>query len=300
MKVYTPDYYNQFQCIASACKRSCCVGWEIMLDDETYKKYKQDEWLNKHIAKTEDGFCIVQDDAGRCPFLNKDNLCDIILKYGEQAIGQICTDHPRFRFDFETHTEMGLGLCCEEACRLILQNKEKVQFAMPDLENLSEREQAFYKLRAILFEIAQNRDLNTEEKFLNLQKRCGGYLPELQPAQWINVFSALEQMDKGWMFCLSSLNAEKNKEIRPIKAEQLLVYFLYRHLPEGLYDGRFQERILFCVLSAKIICDIAERCVTYSLEEIASLYSAEIEYSEENTQNLLDFLEESIVLAENS
>ena len=39
MKEYIPDYYKDFQCIADKCKDSCCIGWEIMIDSKSYKKY---------------------------------------------------------------------------------------------------------------------------------------------------------------------------------------------------------------------------------------------------------------------
>ena len=34
MKITAPDYYSQFKCIADQCRHTCCVGWEIEVDDE--------------------------------------------------------------------------------------------------------------------------------------------------------------------------------------------------------------------------------------------------------------------------
>mgnify|MGYP006874698003 CR=1 FL=1 len=39
MFVY-PDYYKEFKCIAGECRHSCCIGWEIDIDEETYKRMK--------------------------------------------------------------------------------------------------------------------------------------------------------------------------------------------------------------------------------------------------------------------
>ena len=39
MKTFVPNYYKDFKCIANRCKHSCCVGWEIEIDDNTFKKY---------------------------------------------------------------------------------------------------------------------------------------------------------------------------------------------------------------------------------------------------------------------
>ena len=40
MKLYAPDYYTKFACIADKCQHSCCIGWEIDIDDDTIEYYK--------------------------------------------------------------------------------------------------------------------------------------------------------------------------------------------------------------------------------------------------------------------
>ena len=39
MKLYAPDYYTKFACIADKCQHSCCIGWEIDIDEETLSYY---------------------------------------------------------------------------------------------------------------------------------------------------------------------------------------------------------------------------------------------------------------------
>ena len=41
MKVLKPFYYDDFKCIANKCIDSCCIGWQINIDEKTYKKYKK-------------------------------------------------------------------------------------------------------------------------------------------------------------------------------------------------------------------------------------------------------------------
>ena len=43
MKTVVPSYYKEFRCIADKCNHSCCKGWEIDIDDETYKKYAESD-----------------------------------------------------------------------------------------------------------------------------------------------------------------------------------------------------------------------------------------------------------------
>lgn len=117
----------------------------------------------------------------------------------------------------------------------------------------------------------------------------------------------LERLEESWTDRLLEL---KNTDISHAPAldmpewevafEQLLVYFLYRQLPGALDDGEYEGRAAFAVLSYSIIRDL---CRTHAvlhgsvdlddLIEIARQYSAEIEYSDENVEALLDALFES-------
>ncbi len=36
MKIRVPKYLNKFKCIADKCEDTCCAGWEIVIDEETY------------------------------------------------------------------------------------------------------------------------------------------------------------------------------------------------------------------------------------------------------------------------
>ena len=123
MNIYAPDYYPRFRCIAGQCRHTCCEGWEIDIDEESLRKYRAvpgpfGERLRACIADTDPACFILDHD--RCPLLNRDNLCDLILHCGEDFLCQICADHPRFRNFWSGRIEIGLGLACEEAARLIL------------------------------------------------------------------------------------------------------------------------------------------------------------------------------------
>ena len=117
MRLVVPSYYDRFHCIGSACRHNCCIGWEIDIDDTTAEAYQHIDGalgcrLQQHIANTDNVPHFILGTDERCPFLNLDNLCDIILELGEEALCDICTDHPRFRNVLPDRTEMGIGLCC--------------------------------------------------------------------------------------------------------------------------------------------------------------------------------------------
>ena len=122
MKIYVPDYYPRFRCIADRCRHTCCVGWEIDIDPGTLAQYRKiggetGQKLRESIALSPEPHFILT-DGERCPFLTDRNLCELILQ--GLPLCQICADHPRFRNYWSDRVEMGLGLACEEAARIIL------------------------------------------------------------------------------------------------------------------------------------------------------------------------------------
>ena len=116
MTIYWPNYYKDFACKAGACLHTCCAGWVIGIDEESLKRFSKDPEVSGTIS---DG-CFVLKEDGRCPYLRDDNLCEMIIRHGEDYLCDICREHPRFYNDFEDHIEAGIGLVCEEACRLVL------------------------------------------------------------------------------------------------------------------------------------------------------------------------------------
>ena len=40
MLVRVPDYFDQFACLAGDCPHSCCIGWEVVIDEDTARRYR--------------------------------------------------------------------------------------------------------------------------------------------------------------------------------------------------------------------------------------------------------------------
>ena len=124
MLLRVPDFYDSFHCIADKCTDTCCVGWEIDIDETSAKRYKtvQGEFGEKLRQNIEDDhFKLLPGD--RCPFLRQDGLCDMICNLGEGSLCDICREHPRFVEVYGDIMEKGIGLCCEEGVRLLLESK---------------------------------------------------------------------------------------------------------------------------------------------------------------------------------
>ena len=125
-----PNFYDKFKCIAEKCTDNCCIGWEIDIDENALEKYNtiegsfREELKEKIITSDDGNKCFKLCENERCALLNKNNLCKLIINCGEDYLCDICREHPRFYEWFTGFTECGLGLCCEEACRLLLENEK--------------------------------------------------------------------------------------------------------------------------------------------------------------------------------
>lgn len=293
-----PEYYPAFRCIAGACKHSCCIGWEIDIDETTLAKYKAmsgplGERLRKHISAGDPPHFVLG-EGERCPFLNQDNLCELILAGGEDLLCQICDDHPRFRNFLPGYTELGLGLCCEGAARLILSQTQPVGLVCQgEAEEPDPDAVALLELRRQAFAIVQDRSLSIDRRMDKLLLLCQACEPG-HPADWADVFLELERLDEGWTALLHKLERQGKTasipDIPDVQWEQLLVYFLYRHFLTAWEDGEVGSKAGFAVLSVRLLRCLKGLCPEIELAELARMYSAEIEYSTENLDILFEEL----------
>ncbi len=310
MKTFAPNYYASFHCIAGECRHSCCIGWDVYIDEETLAKYRATGGelgarLAASICETDDGACFRMREDGRCPFLNTCGLCDIILAEGEGYISEICTEHPRFYNFFSSHAEAGLGLSCEEAARIILSQEEKtrlVPIAEDDEEEyaLYPEEEYILAKRAEIFEILQNESASIDERVQAMLSASGASFPQKSIGEWAKILASLEMLDPDWGETLATLEKGESASLPEFERafEKLLIYFIYRHTASAEDETDFDARVCFANLALTVIralcaakkaasgeCSFADLC------DFARRYSAEIEYSEENTEALIDIMQ---------
>ena len=311
MKTIVPNYYPKFSCIAGACRHSCCVGWEIDIDPESLARFRAvpgaiGARLKESICENADGACFCLDEDDRCPFLNGDGLCDLILELGSDCLCQICADHPRFRNFFSDREEIGLGLCCEAAARLILEQAEPVRMIVLEDDGgdcaLSGDEAFILHLRTSAISALQNRSLRFEERVDDMLRAL--HIPQLRfhLPDWAAFLLDLERLDDVWTDRLQALTSAPSLPLpcapeTETAFEQLAVYLLTRHLPGALEDGDIAGRIACAVLILHLINALCAAEIEIKgafrmddLVEIARMYSSEIEYSDENLYAILDEL----------
>ena len=317
-----PSYCEKFSCIADKCKDNCCIGWEIDIDSDTLYYYKSISGdFGKRLSTNISDGCFVLAEDERCPFLNDNNLCDIILELGEEHICQICTDHPRYYEWFGTVKEGGIGLCCEEAARVILSEDHVMTVKeIPD-EDCNGCDDALYRLllsaRDTIIGHLQKEDLigsicamlDFAEELQSRMDNDDLTLPEYKRVTEsgtadirgiLHFFTTLEPIDGSWLPYINHCT-ELVHEIPNIQREhepylrRIAVYFIFRYFMKGVYDGEILSRVKLAAVSTWMT-GYLWRCKLYEkgslsfedMAETAGFYSKEVEYSEENLDSLAD------------
>ncbi len=290
MKLYAPGYYNRFHCIADACKHSCCVGWEIDVDPRTWAIYQQ-------MGDTYD-FCLEGEDTPhfrlgkdeRCPHLDEKGLCRLITQLGEGYLCDICREHPRFYHAAGGRWEVGLGACCEEAARLILEEKDYLSTApvgdIPeeplsgDFDGVKERETLYKTLSSLAYPDA----LKAVWEAWDCDPRT------LPNALWRETFSEMEYLDDRHKQCFLSFDtgAKVPLEIAPYM-ERAFAYFVYRHTGNAADIHAFREGVFVAAGLERLLATLAMEAGCLTKEGLIPLLvtvSEEVEYSLDNIDAL--------------
>ena len=306
MKETAPEYYSRFSCIADRCRHTCCAGWEIDIDPDSLERYESmpgplGDKLRSRIRKEQECASFIMTEDERCPFLQENGLCELIVTKGDGILCQICRDHPRFWNELSDRNEMGLGFCCEEACRLILENEEPMRMVVTDPgegEDPEPEEQVFLDRREALWARIADRSLPVTERIRQLA--ADAEINWLTDTELLKRFLlTLECMDPAWQEHVRKMDGavlyEKRtypKEIE-IALEQLMAALIYRHYTRIL-DGETEQEVLKWIIRMWQTVLMAARTegdmTLRELEETVRMFSGEIEYSDENPQMLTEFL----------
>ena len=152
MKVLKPFYYDDFKCIANKCIDSCCIGWQINIDEKTYKKYKKVKGVFGKNLK--EGITRIRSNGNqleygkmklkdkKCSMLNEENLCSIYINLGEDYLCSTCKVYPRDINKYGEIYERNLYMSCPEIARYFVKYKGNFYFNMAE-ENLSDLDKQY-------------------------------------------------------------------------------------------------------------------------------------------------------------
>ncbi len=177
-----PRYASDFRCLGADCEDTCCYGWRVGIDKETYDKYQQcsDPDLRSsfnNLISIDTGNSHRNDYASLnlsesgCAFLSE-RLCSIQAKLGESYLPKTCATYPRNLNLVGDVLETTLDLSCPEAARLALSSPSATELIetpgrqavpLPEGLILPEREDAvlphpaFGEIREFIVGLLQNR-----------------------------------------------------------------------------------------------------------------------------------------------
>lgn len=288
MKLRAPEYYKHFKCIADKCSHSCCIGWEIDVDEDTAEKYASlTDGYGKEIAKSIEWgdtphFKLCEND--RCPHLDERGLCRIISNLGEDYLCHICREHPRFYNDTPHGKEVGIGMSCEEAARLILSSDGYLN--IEEIGEADDVENEFFfdplPLRERIYSLLSDRSLPYSQR---LQAISDGLEISLDVIDRHSLIGSLEYLDEGHkaLFYHFSSEFETPKEF-DLPLERALAYFIYRHCSSAWDEEEFRAALGFSLFCERLICSLSVSGV--NIHEAARIVSEELEYSEDNTERI--------------
>ena len=290
MKLYAPKYYEDFKCIADKCAHSCCIGWEIDVDDTAMLKYEKSKhyYAKKVLESIENSdtphFKLSCED--RCPHLDSKGLCKIIINMGEKYLCDICREHPRFYNYTNYGKEMGIGMSCPEACRIILNSDDYNELDVIargigeidriDYDALIDREKIYSILKS-------DRGFNDK-----LNKICSEYqidLKGISEKAYLDCIDSLEYLNNEHIslffeFSIDATVSEKNEK----HLERALAYFIYRHCTESMDFEDFKISLSFCLFCVLLLASLIQN--NKDVYECARIISEEIEYNTDNIEKI--------------
>ena len=321
----TPKYTERFRCIASDCRDSCCIGWEICIDEETLEKYKHTAGaLFSDIRKSlsEDGsFCLTE--SGRCPHLLENGLCRIICEAGEDALCDVCREHPRFYNLYGDVCEWGISLACESAASLILESasapsyteevreeegaeaadgalfsllfaerEDILKYVAEEKTSLEEKMLCLEKWAQALQDFIENRDFCKEKfSFCRKERKNKAFFTEQRLARYKEILSSLEPLAPAFPKRCATMQMPKPRTDTEVLFSKILCYFIYRYFLTYALEGDVTAPIGLALFSTTAIAALCEAEGAHTRAEIAKTakdFSKEIEYSEENRDVVLD------------
>lgn len=136
-----PDYYPEFQCLASKCKYTCCQEWHISLTKQDYTKVRNlrkskqmqatiEKYFKRDRSENPNSYAqILYNESGFCPLYTEDGLCGLQMECGYPILPDVCKTFPRV----EIQTPSGLvehscSTGCEKVVMLLIERLDGLKF----------------------------------------------------------------------------------------------------------------------------------------------------------------------------
>lgn len=161
--------YDSFKCIADKCRFTCCSGWDINIDINTYEKWNKENnkfknMLNKLNFVDENNIIVNKKTSDSCPFLDDRGLCNIVKNNGDEYLSLTCKTFPRIENLFDGIKELTLSCSCPEVVDII----DKIEEIILEKHHNDDYTELpiEMKIRDTIIHIIKEKDINIESKLL--------------------------------------------------------------------------------------------------------------------------------------
>lgn len=312
--VLQPKYMAEFHCIGSNCEDSCCIGWRVDIDKDTYLKYKEvndlelkamlEKHINrKHNQKNNDSYAKVKMDKDqKCPFLDGKMLCKIHGSLGESYLSNTCSIYPRLFRQIDGKFERSATMSCPEIARLALFREEGIVFEQHeedasqkiridtvfDTEGhlyLNKPQRYFWDIRLFSIGLLQNREYSLADRLILLgisYKKIEKLHDEGRCAEIPALLETLSEMIDSGSFKSELDNVPVNIELQLKLAKEMM--------DKRIVNGLSSKRYVQCLLESLMGIGYMEgellenvlRKYDDSLKQYVKPYFKEKEYVFEN------------------
>ena len=141
MKYRVQRSLKEFACLGAECRDTCCKGWRIGIDRESYRLYQgvKGEFGRRLFFGIDHKRRCFHLKGQACAFLNQEGFCDIYKELGREGMCRECREYPRHREDYGDLQEWTLSLSCPEAARVILRDREQGTWREGSIRGQEER-----------------------------------------------------------------------------------------------------------------------------------------------------------------
>ena len=325
MKYVQFDYVNKFSCLAGKCPDTCCKDWQIILDEDAIARYASlPGELGEQVRAamlTENGETRFRERGGNCVLLRDDGLCPLQAAYGaeygqtaELTLSASCPEAARLLLEHDapltlTETDDGGPVIPNEldpalypallaartaSIRLAQDRARPVADRLALILLLARRVQRLLDegrdelvpvlARRFLGKQYQDRSL---VRLARLRSRNGRFFP-----CWM-VLNNMEHLTRRFGVMLDAAVGQDAppapfRDAFSVQYENLTVYFLFRYALKAVNDRQYLARVEQCVFHLLCLRELsADAATVQELTEVVSLYSKEVEHSEDNQALLL-------------
>ncbi|MBQ6462926.1 MAG: flagellin lysine-N-methylase [Pseudobutyrivibrio sp.] len=201
--------YDEFKCIADKCPKSCCIGWQIVIDEDSVNKYTNtsgnfSDRLKASIDYNEE--CFKQNNT-RCAMLNETGLCDLQSTLGEEYLCNTCRMFPRHFEEFQDIREYSLSLSCPEVTRMIME--PEFVFTISETEDdIEDNPDEFEDFDFMLYDKLEY----ARDKMFAIAKKTALPLQERMNLIACMSLKLQELYDEGDIFAMDNVTADDNFE----------------------------------------------------------------------------------------